>query len=256
MQDGSREWVSLLECISMDGGILAPQIIFKAKKKQAEWAWVIQDRATNITFLETRWTNNKIGLFWFKETFKPQSWARMNGEDCYRLLFLDGHASHITREAIKFRENNKIILLCLPSHFTHLLQPLGVGIFGPFALTYKRILEQSVRPGAGYHIENFFVNVPKSKSRMSLKGTGLLSFQKIKIQTFQSWFNPSKPARYSFKKRLGTKQKNCYRANRLVSLLGLILCQFIIYCTISVISKPALLPLEIPHKSINYWIMQ
>lgn len=33
MQDGSQKWVSLLECIAMDGGILAPQIIFKGKKR-------------------------------------------------------------------------------------------------------------------------------------------------------------------------------------------------------------------------------
>lgn len=77
----------------------------------------------------------------------------MNGEDYYHLLFLDGHSSYITREAIRFCEKNKIILLCLPSYSTHILQPLDVGIFGPLAQTYKKIRERSVRPGAGYHID-------------------------------------------------------------------------------------------------------
>lgn len=90
----------------------------------------------------------------------------MNGEDCYQLLFLDGHASRVAREAIHFCEENKIILLCLPSHFSHLLQPLDVGIFEPLAQTYKKIFEQSVRPGAGYHIDKVrFLSCTKKHER-------------------------------------------------------------------------------------------
>jgi hypothetical protein len=29
---------------------------------------------------------------------------------------------------------NKIILLCLPLHATHMLQPLDIGVFGPVAV--------------------------------------------------------------------------------------------------------------------------
>lgn len=118
---------------------------------------MIEDCATNITVSETGRTDIELGLLWFKETFEPQSRNRMNGEDYYHLLFLDGHSSHITREAIRFCEKNKIILLCLPSHSTHILQPLDVGIFGPLAQTYKKIRERSVRPGAGYHIDKIDV---------------------------------------------------------------------------------------------------
>lgn len=60
----------------------------------------MKDRATNITFSETGWTDNEFGLLWFRETFDSQSRARMNGGSSYRLLFLDGHAAHVTREAI------------------------------------------------------------------------------------------------------------------------------------------------------------
>ena len=40
------------------------------------------------------------------------------------LLIEDGHASHISIEVIKLAQSNDIHLLCLPSHTTHLLQPL------------------------------------------------------------------------------------------------------------------------------------
>jgi len=48
------------------------------------------------------------------------------------LLVLDGHGSHETSEIIRLAEANNIIVFCLPPHTTHKLQPLDVGVFGPF----------------------------------------------------------------------------------------------------------------------------
>ena len=36
-QQGSREWVSLVECISSDGRVLSPYVIFKAKVLLKDW---------------------------------------------------------------------------------------------------------------------------------------------------------------------------------------------------------------------------
>ena len=57
-----------------------------------------------------------------KETVKSGAW---------RLLMVDGHASHITIEFMEFCLTVNIIVYCLPAHFTHLLQPLDVGLFSP-----------------------------------------------------------------------------------------------------------------------------
>lgn len=48
------------------------------------------------------------------------------------LLVLDGHGSHITINVIEFAKSNGIHLLCLPSHTSHILQPLDVGVFKSF----------------------------------------------------------------------------------------------------------------------------
>jgi len=69
------------------------------------------------------------------------------------MLLFDGHASHITLEAIAFCEENKIVLLCLPSYSTHLLQPLDIGVFGPFATAYKRGVIELGQWGAQYSID-------------------------------------------------------------------------------------------------------
>ena len=62
-----------------------------------------------------------------------------------RLLILDGHGSHITWEFARFCKQRNIILFCLPSHSTHLLQPLDVGIFSPLQNFYGRQVDDYSR---------------------------------------------------------------------------------------------------------------
>jgi hypothetical protein len=60
----------------------------------------------------------------------------------YRLLILDGHGSHATFQFRQYAHDNKIILLYLPAHTTHKLQPLDVGIFGPQANFYSQEVDR------------------------------------------------------------------------------------------------------------------
>lgn len=48
------------------------------------------------------------------------------------LLLLDNHVSHISLEAILYARENGIVMLSFPPHTSHKLQPLDVGVFGPF----------------------------------------------------------------------------------------------------------------------------
>jgi hypothetical protein len=48
------------------------------------------------------------------------------------------------REVLRFElycQQNNIITLCMPSHSSHLLQPLDVGCFGPLKKAYGRQVE-------------------------------------------------------------------------------------------------------------------
>lgn len=48
------------------------------------------------------------------------------------LLLLDNHHSHVNVEVVTKAKNNHIILLSFPPHCSHNLQPLDVGVYGPF----------------------------------------------------------------------------------------------------------------------------
>jgi hypothetical protein len=65
----------------------------------------------------------------------------------FRLLLLDGHASHFNWEFFDFCLSNRIIPLCLPAHSTHLLQPLDVGLFSPLQRYYSNSLDEWIRRG-------------------------------------------------------------------------------------------------------------
>jgi hypothetical protein len=142
---GNREWVTSTECCSLTGRKLGSWTIFKAKTQQKKWFQAmerLQEQNYTISTSESGWTDNELGLAYLEEHFEPQT-RETKGEQGYRILIVDGHESHITTQAIRFCVDHKIILLCLPAHTTHLLQPLDVGVFSPLAAAYKNgVLER------------------------------------------------------------------------------------------------------------------
>jgi hypothetical protein len=72
-----------------------------------------------------------------KKHFEPLT--RLDkGNDQHRIIVLNGHSTHIKNfKFVKFALDHNIHLLDFPSHATHILQPLDVGIFGPLAKYYS-----------------------------------------------------------------------------------------------------------------------
>lgn len=72
------------------------------------------------------------------------------------LLVLDGHASHVTVEAIEFARNNDVHMLCLPAHTTHILQPLDVGVLKSLKANYYKACKKYIteHPGRVVTTEN------------------------------------------------------------------------------------------------------
>jgi hypothetical protein len=54
------------------------------------------------------------------------------------LLILDGFRGHVNVETIQHAMILNIVVVCLPSHTTHVLQPMDVGIFSPFKNYYRK----------------------------------------------------------------------------------------------------------------------
>lgn len=146
IQSGNRECISNIEAVSTDGFLLPLFVIFKGKIQQDIWQTTFQRLGEPdgvIGLSENGWTDNILGVKWMQH-FDKHTDNRLEKKTDYRMLILDGHDSHISIEVIEFCIARRIILLCLPAHTTHSLQPLDVGIFGPLATVYQRMLADSI----------------------------------------------------------------------------------------------------------------
>lgn len=70
--------------------------------------------------------DGSIGVDWIKH-FDKHTKAKAAGRR--RLLLVDGHASHYTFGFLDYARQNRIHILCYPSHSTHIFQGLDVVIF-------------------------------------------------------------------------------------------------------------------------------
>jgi hypothetical protein len=73
---------------------------------------------------DSGYINVDIFLQWFRSAQKQ--WFPGN---C--LLMLDGHSSHSSLMSLNYRRESSIVILCLPPHTTHVLQPFDRLVFKP-----------------------------------------------------------------------------------------------------------------------------
>ena len=112
----------ILACVAASGFVLPPFMIYSRKRVTEN----IKDGAfpgTQFHCSDTGWVNADLYLEWFKFFLSSIPPARPV------LLIEDGHASHISIDVIELARKNEVYLLCLPSHTTHILQPLDIAVF-------------------------------------------------------------------------------------------------------------------------------
>jgi hypothetical protein len=143
IQPGNRGWVTDIQGVSAKGWALPPFLIFPGKVLITSWFYNLP-RDWIIEISPTGWTSNKLGLAWLKH-FNTHTKARSLGT--HRLLIVDGHESHSSHEFHKYCEEEKIIVLCMPAHSSHLLQPLDVGCFSPLKRAYSDEISSLARYG-------------------------------------------------------------------------------------------------------------
>ncbi|KJZ69566.1 hypothetical protein HIM_11044 [Hirsutella minnesotensis 3608] len=149
-QPGNREWVTVIESINCQGWALPAKVIFQGKLHQASWYESGVPDDWHIAVSENGWTSDDLALNWLKEVFDPNTRRRTVGT--HRLLILDGHGSHVTPEFDKYCTANSIVVLQMPAHSSHLLQPLDVGCFSPLKTIYGRKVQEKMLAGI-HHID-------------------------------------------------------------------------------------------------------
>jgi DDE superfamily endonuclease len=137
-QNGCREFITVIACVSAAGVAIPPCLLYKSESGDLQDTWVEEvEHSQHVYFggSANGWSNNAYGLRWLKDVFNlatkpisPRTW---------RLLIVDGHSSHVNLEFLFAANERKILVLILPPHSTHRLQPLDVTLFLPLATAYS-----------------------------------------------------------------------------------------------------------------------
>lgn len=138
VQDGNREFITLIAYVSALGKAGNPTLLYKGDSGDLQDSWVEDLSEKDEAFFGVSpkgWTNNDFGLSWLCEVFEPST--RPASPRTWRLLIVDGHSSHINLAFIEKALEKKVLILVLPPHLTHRLQPCDVSLFGPLATEYQ-----------------------------------------------------------------------------------------------------------------------
>ena len=91
------------------------------------------------------------------------------------MLILDGYDSHLTYQFVRYCELHKVILLQLPAHSTHFLQPLDVVIFQQWKHWHTEAIDLHIRKGIGdFNRQTFLANL-ESIRQLTLKSGNIKS---------------------------------------------------------------------------------
>ena len=131
---------TVVVCVSASGHAIPPFMIYPRKRAVPESMKIGAVPGTIFMTSDKGWITQKIYFEWFIKSIPPPRPV---------LLIEDGHGSHITVDVIELARKNDIHLLCLPSHTSHILQPLDIGVFKSFKSGYSKACRKYIMENPG-----------------------------------------------------------------------------------------------------------
>ena len=132
----STEHISIHCCVSAGGNTIPPFIIFKKSFPGGNYTRGGPDGAL-YGKQQSGFMDTDLFLRWFEQLFLVH--AKPSPERAV-LLLLDGHISHCLPALIESAVKNNVILLALPSHTTHICQPLDVAVYKSFKCHVSKLI--------------------------------------------------------------------------------------------------------------------
>lgn len=118
------ETITVIACCNAEGTFLPPACIMKGKNKKAEFEDGMPPGSKLFMSVKSAYITSTIFLEWLKTHFVPRKPAGKV------VLLLDGHSTHCNSvEMLEYANENDIVLISMPSHTSHYLQPLDRSVF-------------------------------------------------------------------------------------------------------------------------------
>ena len=120
---GNKAQITIVACASATGVVLPPMVIFQGARLNHE---LMHGEVPGTLYgpSENGWIDQTLFFSWLNEAF-----IKNIPPTRPVLLLLDGHSTHYTPEVTRAAAEQGVVMLCLPPHTTHAIQPLDVSFF-------------------------------------------------------------------------------------------------------------------------------
>lgn len=142
---GSCDHVTLMPVVSAAGQVFTP--LFVLPGKEARWRKRCNGKyetpsdflpKPNLLFMRPiAGVDTNIFFEWAQHFIKETATLRAGGKI---LLVMDGFSAHISFRTLQLLADNGIVVIGLPAHTSHVLQPLDMSVFGPLKERFRRLL--------------------------------------------------------------------------------------------------------------------
>lgn len=157
---------------SAAGQYIPPFFIYKRKRMNPQ---LLHGSNPNMVgaVSDSGWINESLFVDWLHHFI---TYAKPSKKDPV-LLILDNHESHISLDAFSLCREHGIIMLSLPPHTSHRLQPLDLTYFGPIKTAYNqecenRMAERFGQPITQYDIVELFTKAFNRCSNLEKAASG------------------------------------------------------------------------------------
>lgn len=123
---------TMLACVNAIGNSIPPVFVFPRVNFKSHMLHGAPPGSIGTCHI-SGWSNTDVFLEFlnhFIKHVKPSQNDKV-------LIIMDNHESHISIEGIELARENGIVLLTIPPHTSHKLQPIDRGVFGPFKTYYN-----------------------------------------------------------------------------------------------------------------------
>ena len=144
--------VTMCSCVSAAGMALPPAFIFPRVRFTSQMLRGAPAGSLGLA--------NSSG--WMKQEIFPEVLSHFIenmpvSKDQPGILIMDNCKSHITLAAIDLAREHDLTLLTLPPHCSHKMQPLDVGVFGPFKRFYSSFCDEWHLTNPGESLSIYYV---------------------------------------------------------------------------------------------------
>ncbi|XP_015111355.1 uncharacterized protein C01G6.5 [Diachasma alloeum] len=159
----------------------------KGKKKNQDWEENLPPGSHIYMSPKSSYINSELFIRWLEEAFFPNLTGPKN------LLILDGHGSHMQYAALELCRQHDVIVVCLPSHTTHKLQPLDVSIFGRLKDKFKDACNKWFKTQQGQRLTRYQIGriIKRTWDQTAILSTASAGFRTTGILPFNLDIIPS-----------------------------------------------------------------